>query len=156
ACPSASIRLASRGRWSTYLPVRKNVALARSFLRILSSFAVCGPGPSSKVSARHLTLAQSIFSGAAAAGVPLSVSAAASKPWISTAITLRPNQPKCLASCENRHQAGELGRDAPAVPHPVEAERLTERHHPLDPPPGQHVRQLHQLLPGEPEVGHRL
>ena len=56
--PASAIRLAPAGLAATLLPIRKKVAFASSSFRICSSRSSNGPGPSSNVSATHLTTEQ--------------------------------------------------------------------------------------------------
>ena len=56
--PASAMRLAPAGLAATLLPIRKNVALASLSFRICNSRSSNGPGPSSNVSATHLTTAQ--------------------------------------------------------------------------------------------------
>src|SRR5690349_2371775 len=53
------MRLTNAGRLFTYWPSRKNVAFASYFFSVSSSVPAYLPGPSSNVSARHLTCSQS-------------------------------------------------------------------------------------------------
>ena len=63
--PASTTRLEPSGLAATLLPIWKNVALASLSLRICSSRSVYGLGPSSNVSAMHLTCAQSASSALA-------------------------------------------------------------------------------------------
>src|SRR5947209_1424561 len=60
--PASTTRLAPAGLAATLLPISKNVALALLAFKMASSRSVYGVGPSSKVSATHLTCAQSTTS----------------------------------------------------------------------------------------------
>src|SRR5271165_6430866 len=88
--PASTTRLAPAGLAATLLPISKNVALALLAVKIPSSRSVYGVGPSSNVSATHLTCAQSTTSLALAnltcpVNAPIATTAAAA----STPATVR-------------------------------------------------------------------
>src|SRR6201991_3040972 len=83
--PASTTRFAPAGAAATLLPISKNVALASLSVRIFSSRSVKGLGPSSNVSATHLTCEQSTLSALALRTCPvmpptISTAAAASTP----------------------------------------------------------------------------
>src|SRR5262245_47167942 len=83
--PASTTRLAPAGLAATLLPIWKKVALASLSVRIFSSRSVNGLGPSSNVSATHLTFEQSTSSAPALRTCPvrpptISTAAAASTP----------------------------------------------------------------------------
>jgi hypothetical protein len=83
--PASATRLAPAGLAATLLPMRKNVDFASLSPSICSSRSVYGLGPSSNVSATHLTCEQSTLSALARRTCPVSppttsTNAAASTP----------------------------------------------------------------------------
>src|SRR5258705_4243977 len=83
--PASRMCLAPAGLAATLLPIKKIVDLASLSLRICSSRSVYGLGPSSNVSATHLTCEQSTLSAPARRMWPVrpptrSTAAAASTP----------------------------------------------------------------------------
>src|SRR6201991_5097829 len=83
--PASAMRLAPAGLAATLLPIKKNVDFASLSASICSSRSVYGLGPSSNVSATHLTCEQSTLSALALRTCPVrppttSTAAAASTP----------------------------------------------------------------------------
>src|SRR5215216_6406580 len=87
--PASAMRLAPAGFAATLLPIRKNVDLASLSCRILSSRSVYGLGPSSNVSATHLTCEQSTLSAPALRMWPVSPPTTRTVAAASTPMTVR-------------------------------------------------------------------
>src|SRR4029077_15213991 len=98
------MRLAPAGLAATLLPIKKNVDFASLSLRICSSRSVYGLGPSSNVSATHLTCEQSTLSALARRTWPVS------PPTISTPAP--PSAPRTVRAWRQPWLSGRFGTQA--------------------------------------------